>query len=62
MIPTIRVVQFGCGPIGCRIARLAASRAQLQVVAGIDINKRLQGSDIGELDNGPLIGATIFSS
>jgi 4-hydroxy-tetrahydrodipicolinate reductase len=62
MIPTIRVVQFGCGPIGCRIARLAAGRAHLQLVAGIDIDPALHGRDIGEVDGGEPLGAVIVGS
>lgn len=62
MIPTIRVVQFGCGPIGCRIARLAASRSHLQLVAGIDIDSSLHGRDIGEVGGGPPLGAAIVGS
>lgn len=62
MIPTIRVVQFGCGPIGCRIARLAASRAHLQLVAGIDIDPALHGRDLGEVSGGAPLGAAIVGS
>ncbi len=62
MIPTIRVVQFGCGPIGCRIARLAAGRAHLQLVAGIDIDPALHGRDIGEVGGGEALGAAIVGS
>ncbi len=62
MIPTIRVVQFGCGPIGCRIARLAAGRAHLQLVAGIDIDPALHGRDIGEVSGGAALGAAIVGS
>ena len=62
MIPTIRVVQFGCGPIGCRIARLAAGRAGLQLVAGIDIDPALHGRDIGEVGGGAPLGAAIAGS
>ena len=62
MIPVIRVVQFGCGPIGCRIARLAAGRAHLQLVAGIDIDPALHGRDIGEIGGGAPLGAAIVGS
>lgn len=62
MIPTIRVVQFGCGPIGCRIARLAAGRAHLRLVAGIDIDPALHGRDIGEVSGGAALGAAIVGS
>lgn len=62
MIPVIRVVQFGCGPIGCRIARLAAGRPHLQLVAGIDIDPALHGRDIGEVAGAGALGAAIVGS
>ena len=55
-------MQFGCGPIGCRIARLAAGRDHLQMVAGIDIDPALHGRDIGEVDGGEPLGAVIVGS
>ena len=58
----IRVVQFGCGPIGCRIAQLASSRPAIQIVAGIDINPRLQGKDIGEVAGGERLDAPILET
>ncbi len=62
MIPTLRVVQFGCGPIGCRIARLAATRPHLRLVAGIDIDPALHGRDVGEVSGGAPLGAAIVGS
>lgn len=58
----IRVVQFGCGPIGCRIARLAAGRADLQVVAAIDVDPALHGRDVGEVGGGAPLGTAIVGS
>lgn len=58
----IRVVQFGCGPIGCRIARLAAGRAGLQVVAGIDADPALHGRDVGQAGGGAPLGVAIAAS
>ena len=55
-------MQYGCGPIGCRIARLAASRPHLELVAGIDIDPRVHGRDIGELAGGAPLGAVIVGS
>ena len=46
---TIGVVQFGCGPIGCSIARLAAQRPELAVLGGIDINPAVAGRNLGEV-------------
>ena len=58
----IRIVQVGCGPIGCRIARLAAGRADLQVVAGIDVDPALHGRDVGQAGGGAPLGAPIVGS
>lgn len=58
----IRIVQVGCGPIGCRIARLAAGRADLQVVAGIDVDPALHGRDLGQAGGGAPLGAPIVGS
>lgn len=62
MAAPLIVVQFGCGPIGRRIARLAASRPSLQLMAGIDTDPRLRGHDIGEVAGGAPLGALIFDA
>lgn len=46
---TIGVVQFGCGPIGCSITRLAAQRPELAVLGGIDIDPAVAGRNLGEV-------------
>ena len=46
---SISVVQFGCGPIGCSIVRLAAQRASLAVCGAIDIDPIVVGRDLGEV-------------
>ena len=57
---TIGVVQFGCGPIGCSIARLAARRPGLAVLGGIDIDPALAGRDLGEVAHlGSPLGAVV---
>ena len=43
----IKVVQMGCGPIGCRIATLAASKNHINVVGAIDLTHA--GRSLGEL-------------
>jgi len=43
----IRVVQYGCGPIGCSIARLAASKPNLEIVGAIDLVNL--GQDLGKV-------------
>ena len=44
---SIKVVQFGCGPVGCSIARLAMKKANIHIVGAIDLNNA--GKDLGEL-------------
>jgi len=45
----VRVVQFGCGPIGCSVIRYARNRADIEVVGAIDIDAGLVGRDLGEV-------------
>lgn len=45
----LRVVQYGLGPIGCMVARLASSRQGIALVGGLDINPDLVGRDLGEV-------------
>jgi 2,4-diaminopentanoate dehydrogenase len=47
MAEKLRVVQYGLGPIGCALARLAAQRPGLQLVGAIDIAPDMQGKDLG---------------
>ena len=44
-----RVVQFGCGPIGCSVARYAYQRADIELVGAVDIDEGLIGRDLGEV-------------
>ncbi len=37
MAKRVRVVQYGCGPIGCSIAKLALQRPDIDIVGAIDI-------------------------
>ena len=43
----IRVVQFGCGPVGCSIARLASTKPNIDIVGAIDLVN--VGHDLGEV-------------
>lgn len=43
----IRVVQFGCGPIGCGIIRLAVKKPDIEIVGAIDLINL--GQDLGEV-------------
>jgi len=45
----IRVVQYGCGPIGCSVAKLASQRRNIEIVGAIDIDKNKAGKDLGEV-------------
>lgn len=47
MVKKIRVVQFGCGPMGCRIARLASQKPNIDIVGAIDLVN--VGLDLGEV-------------
>lgn len=49
MVKRIKVVQYGCGPIGCSIARLASQRAGIDIVGAIDLVN--VGKDLGEVAN-----------
>ena len=44
-----KVVQFGCGPIGCSVVRYAWQRPDIELVGAIDIDKSLVGRDLGEV-------------
>jgi 4-hydroxy-tetrahydrodipicolinate reductase len=45
----VRVVLFGLGPIGAGIARLVASRSDLEIVGAIDVDPQKVGKDLGEV-------------
>ncbi|MCC7352847.1 MAG: dihydrodipicolinate reductase [Anaerolineae bacterium] len=49
MTERIRILQYGLGPIGCALARLAAQRPGLEIVGAVDIAPGLQGKDLGEV-------------
>jgi 4-hydroxy-tetrahydrodipicolinate reductase len=58
----IRVVVYGLGPIGAGIARVAASRADIQIVGGIDVDPVKVGKDVGEVIGlGRDLGALVSS-
>ncbi len=44
-----RVVQFGLGPIGQELARLATQRASYELVGAVDIDPEKVGRDVGEV-------------
>ena len=45
----INVIQYGLGPIGSAVARLAAKRKGLNLVGGVDIDPAKVGRDVGEV-------------
>ena len=45
----IRVVQYGCGPVGCGVIKYASQRADIEVVGAVDADKSLTGRDLGEV-------------
>lgn len=49
MTGKIHAVQFGCGPIGCNVAKLASQRRDIELVGAIDIDKNKVGKDLGEV-------------
>ena len=44
-----RIVHYGLGPIGAGIARVAAGRADLQIVGAIDVDPSKVGQDVGDV-------------
>lgn len=46
---TLRVVQYGLGPIGREAAKVVNQKARFQLVGAIDINPDLVGRDVGEV-------------
>jgi 2,4-diaminopentanoate dehydrogenase len=46
---SIRVLQYGLGPIGCELVRQMSARPALQVVGGIDIDPAKVGQDLGQV-------------
>ena len=47
MTKKIRIIQFGCGPIGCKIAEFALSKPGIEIVGAIDLVN--VGRDLGEV-------------
>jgi hypothetical protein len=60
MMKKVRVVQFGCGPIGCSVTRYAWNRPDIEVVGAIDTDTSLVGRDLGEVAGiGDKLGVSI---
>ncbi len=50
---TIKVVQYGLGPIGLGIVEVLLARSWIQLVGAIDIDKNKVGKDVGQLLDNP---------
>lgn len=49
MSDSIRIIQYGLGPIGCAIARQVTERANLTLVGAVDVDPAKAGRDAGEV-------------
>ena len=49
MTKSIRVIQYGLGPIGSAVARLIADRPGLELVAAVDVDPKKAGQDVGDV-------------
>jgi hypothetical protein len=57
---TVKVVQYGLGPIGLGIIEVLVTRPWVQLVGAIDIDKNKVGKDVGSFLNNPRkIGVTV---
>lgn len=60
--PALRSIQYGIGPIGAEIARLAASRGGVEIVGAVDIDPAKVGKDLGDVIGlGRQLGVTVTS-
>ena len=50
---TIKVVQYGLGPIGLGIVEVLLARPWIQLVGAIDIDRNKVGKDVGQLLDNP---------
>jgi hypothetical protein len=63
MSETIKVAQYGLGPIGLESLKLAASKPWIKIVGGIDIDPAKIGKDLGELTKiDSLKGTVVYGS
>lgn len=56
----IRAVQYGLGPIGCRIVEYAQERAGIELVGAVEVDPAMAGRDLGEAAGlGRRLGVTV---
>lgn len=49
MTETIKAIQYGCGPVGCAVARLANSRQNINLIGAVDVDPEKVGKDLSEV-------------
>src|SRR5207247_6708109 len=49
VMPAIRVMHFGLGPIGAAVVKQVATRSGFKIVGGIDIDSAKIGRDLGDV-------------
>ena len=59
---TIRIIQYGLGPIGCATARLIVEREGLQLVGAVDIDPQKIGRDAGEVISVGELGISVAAT
>ncbi|MFC1978855.1 dihydrodipicolinate reductase [Chloroflexota bacterium] len=60
MTEKIKAIQYGCGPVGCAVAKLANKRQNIELVGAVDVDPDKVGKDLGDvMGTGQLLGITI---
>ncbi|MFC1998947.1 dihydrodipicolinate reductase [Chloroflexota bacterium] len=60
MTEKIKAIQYGCGPIGCAVAKLANSRNNIELIGAVDVDPNKVGKDLGEvMGTGQLMGVIV---
>lgn len=59
MSDTLKIAQFGLGPIGLESLKLAASKPWIEVIGGVDIDPAMVGRDLGDLTGSPKLRGRI---
>jgi 4-hydroxy-tetrahydrodipicolinate reductase len=57
----IRVLLYGCGVMGQKIARAMLAKKSFEIAGAVDINPKVAGKDLGELLDGSALGIRIES-